>query len=142
MVGTEWWEWLDAAIVRQLEDMSLWGKSIVVKGELRSSEDLTIEGTIDGPLICEGCAIVIEPNANVVGDILARDVTIFGRSAGQIIATDVVDVRPEAIVRGQIVSKRFILNDGARFDGRVEPQHLDAAQSVVRYNQKKRDGAG
>ena len=122
--------------------MSLWGKSIVVKGELRSSEDLTIEGTIDGPLICEGCAIVIEPNANVVGDILARDVTIFGRSAGQIIATDVVDVRPEAIVRGQIVSKRFILNDGARFDGRVEPQHLDAAQSVVRYNQKKRDGAG
>ena len=122
--------------------MSLLGKSISVKGELRASEDLNIEGRVDGPVICENCAIVITSSASVTGDIMARDVTIFGRSAGQIIATDVVDVRPDAIVSGQVVSKRFILNDGARFDGRVEPQHLEAAQHVVRYHQKKRDGSG
>ena len=128
--------------MRQSDVMSLVGKSIVVKGELRASEDLNIEGRVDGPVICEDCAIVIEQSAKVTGDILARDVTIFGRSVGQIIATDVVDVRPDAVVSGQIVSRRFILNDGARFDGRVEPQHLEAAQHVVRYHQKKRDLTG
>jgi cytoskeletal protein CcmA (bactofilin family) len=119
--------------------MSLLGKTIVVKGELRTSEDLTVEGRIEGPILCETSAVVVAPTANVTGDILARDITVFGRVDGQLVATDVVDVRPDAMVTGRVVSKRFILDPGAQFVGRVEPQHLEAALRVAKFEQRKRD---
>ena len=119
--------------------MSLLGKTIVVKGELRSSEDLTIEGRINGSITCEGGAVVVTSEAAVTGDVIARDITVFGRSQGQLIATEVVDVRSGATVTGTAMSKQFILHDGAHFTGRVEPQHLDAALRVAKFHQQKRD---
>ena len=119
--------------------MSLWGKTILVKGELRSTGDLTIEGRIDGPVTCVDGAVVVTAEAAVAGDVIARDITVFGRSHGQLIATEVVDVRPSATVTGTAMSKQFILHEGAHFTGRVEPQHLDAALRVAEFNQKKRE---
>ncbi len=113
--------------------MTTLGKTISVKGELRVHEDLTVEGRIEGPVWCENSAVTVTASAHVVGDIIARDITVFGRIAGQLLATDVVDVRAEATVTGRIVSKRFILNEGAKFNGRAEPQHLDTAFRVAKY---------
>ena len=121
--------------------MTIAGRTLVVKGEVRSSEDLTIEGQIHGPITCGDSAVVVAEGGAVTGDIIARDVTIFGRVEGQMVATDVVDVRAGAVVTGQVVSKHFILNDGADFVGRVEPQHLEAALAVAKYQQRKRDSA-
>jgi len=119
--------------------MSLFGKTILVKGELRSTGDLTIEGRIDGPVTCVDGAVVVTAEAAVAGDVIARDITVFGRSHGQLIATEVVDVRPGATVTGTAMSKQFILHEGAHFTGRVEPQHLEAALRVAKFNQQKRD---
>jgi cytoskeletal protein CcmA (bactofilin family) len=94
--------------------MTTLGKTISVKGELRVLEDLTVEGRVEGPVWCENRAVTIASSAHVVGDVIARDITVFGRIAGQLLATDVVDVRAEATVTGRVVSKRFILNDGPR----------------------------
>ena len=118
--------------------MSTLAKNISVKGELRTSDDLTVEGRIEGPVLCDG-AVTIAPSADVVGDVLARDITVFGRFAGQLVATDVVDVRADAIVTGRIVTRRFILTDGASFNGRAEPQHLEAALRVARFKEQKKD---
>jgi cytoskeletal protein CcmA (bactofilin family) len=85
---------------------------------------------------CENRAVTIASSAHVVGDVIARDITVFGRIAGQLLATDVVDVRAEATVTGRVVSKRFILNDGASFNGRAEPQHVDTAFRVARYQRE------
>ena len=112
---------------------------MIIKGELRSFESITIEGRVEGPVLCEDQAVVLAASAEITGDVLARDIVVFGRVAGQLIATDVVDVRPDASVRGQVVTKRFILDPDARFEGRVEPQHLDAALRVARFQQRKRD---
>jgi cytoskeletal protein CcmA (bactofilin family) len=119
--------------------MSTLGKTISVKGELRCHEDLTVDGHIEGPVWCEGGAVVLSATADVAGDIVARDITVFGKVAGQLVATEVVDVRAGAVVTGQIVSKRFILDEAARFEGRIEPQHLEAALRVAKFNQQKRD---
>ena len=121
--------------------MGTLGKTITVKGELRSNEDLTLEGCIEGPIWCEDGAVVLAASADVTGDIIARDITVFGRVSGQLVATDVVDVRAEATVIGQVMSKRFILDPAATFSGRVEPQHLEAALRVAKFQQQKRDGA-
>jgi len=121
--------------------MGISGLSIVIKGEVRSAEDLTIEGRVEGAVTCGDCAVVVAATGSVVGDIMARDITILGKVEGQMVATDIVDVRSGAVVTGQVVSQNFILNDGADFVGRVEPQHLEAALRVAKFQQRKRDTA-
>ena len=121
--------------------MTTIGKTISIKGELRAAEDVTVDGRFDGHLHCEGFAVVLKPTADVSGDIIARDITVFGRITGQMVATDVVDVRAEATVKSKVFAANFILNEGAQFHGRVEPQHLEAALRVAKYNRQKRDAA-
>lgn len=118
------------------------GKTMALKGELRASEDLTVEGRVDGPISCETHSVVVSPSAKVTGSILARDITVFGYTSGQLVATEVVDIRPQATVTGQVITQRFILDEAASFNGRVTPQHLDAALRIARYQQRQRDEAG
>lgn len=121
--------------------MSTLGKSIFVKGELRTSEDITIEGRVEGRIFCEDCAIVFAPTSEVAAEVLGRDITVYGRFSGQFIATDIVDIRAAADVQAQVISKRFMLDGDATFSGRVEPQHLEAALRVSKFQQRKRDAS-
>ena len=119
--------------------MSIRGSSIVIVGEVRAIGDLTLEGRIDGPVLCEGGVVTITAAAVVNGDIVARDITVLGRASGQLIATEVVDVRVGASVDGAVIAPSLILHEGARLNGRVDPTRLDAALSVARFQQKQRD---
>jgi cytoskeletal protein CcmA (bactofilin family) len=119
--------------------MGTLGKTLTIRGELRATEDLTIEGKVIGPIHCERSAIIIAGSADVTGNIIARDITVFGRTSGQLTATDIVDVRADASVTGHVVSRRFILDPAAHFEGRVEPQHLEAALRVARFQQRSSD---
>jgi cytoskeletal protein CcmA (bactofilin family) len=125
----------------RIDGMSLFGRTLLVRGEVRTGEDLTIEGRVEGPVLAEGAAIVLGPSASVTGDVIARDITVFGRIDGQLVATEIVDLRAGAEVTGQVVTQRLAINDGALFNGRVVPQQLEAALRVARYNQQKRDAA-
>jgi cytoskeletal protein CcmA (bactofilin family) len=122
--------------------MSTLAASISVKGELRTTEDLTIEGSVEGTIFCEDGSVIVAASATVGADILARDITVFGHSSGQLIATEVVDVRASAAVTGQIVAPRFILDEAAYFQGRVAPQMLEAAIRVAQYQRAKGVVAG
>jgi cytoskeletal protein CcmA (bactofilin family) len=111
--------------------------TISVRGEVQSSEDLTIEGRVDGSVWCDGRAVTIAATATLSGDIVARDITVFGRVDGSLVATEVVDIRPQASVTGRVVAARFILTEGASFHGTAEPQHLDAVMKVARHRHRK-----
>ncbi len=119
--------------------MGIVGKTIVVTGEVRAGDDLTLDGRVDGSVWCEDGAVTIPASATVTGEIVARDITVFGRASGQLIATEVVDVRAGAVVASVVIAPHFILHEGASFNGRVEPHRLDAALSVARFQQKQRD---
>lgn len=121
--------------------MSLLGRSIVVRGEVRTSEDLVLQGRVEGPILAESCSIVVGETAQLAGDAIARDITVFGRVDGRLIATDIVDVRGGATMHGDVLSRRFILDDEALFNGRVEPQHLEAALRVAEFERRKRGAA-
>jgi cytoskeletal protein CcmA (bactofilin family) len=119
--------------------MGIRGSTIVIVGEVRAIGDLTLEGRIDGPVLCEGGAVTITAAAVVNGDVVARDITVLGRACGQLIATEVVDVRVGASVDGAVIAPSLILHEGARLQGRVDPNRLDAALSVARFQSKQRD---
>jgi cytoskeletal protein CcmA (bactofilin family) len=118
--------------------MNLGGKSVVIKGEVRASEDLTVEGLVEGPVTCGDFAVTVAEGGSIVGDVIARDITVSGRSAGQLIATEVVELKATSDATGHVLAPRFILQNGATFHGRVEPQHLDAALRVAEFRHKQR----
>jgi cytoskeletal protein CcmA (bactofilin family) len=116
--------------------MTKLGPEILVHGDLQAADDLVIEGQIEGAIWCDGFAVTIAPDARVAGDVIARDITVVGPLAGTLLAREVVDIRPEAVVTGRVVSPRFILNEGASFNGSATPQHLEAALVVARHRRQ------
>jgi cytoskeletal protein CcmA (bactofilin family) len=98
------------------------GKSVVIKGELSGSEDLYIDGTVEGSIQLEGNNLVIGPNGHVHADVNAKGVEIQGKLEGNIHATDCAELRKSAVIQGDIVAQRITIEDGAYFKGKVEVQ--------------------
>jgi cytoskeletal protein CcmA (bactofilin family) len=119
--------------------MSVFGRTIRITGEVQASADLTIEGHVTGQVTCEGGVVTLAASSVIEGDVIAADITVLGSTTGQLIATEVVDLRPASTVSGVIISPKLILHDGAQFNGRVDPQRVDIALSVARFQQKKRN---
>jgi cytoskeletal protein CcmA (bactofilin family) len=119
--------------------MTLVGPHVFIRGEVVAAGDLTIEGHVDGPVWCDGGAVTVASTATLTGEIVARDITVFGRVDGTLVASEVVDIRPDAFVTGRVVAARFILTEGGSFNGSAEPQHLEAALRVARHRHQPRD---
>ena len=98
------------------------GKSVVIKGELSGSEDLYIDGTVEGSIQLQGNNLVIGPNGHVHADINAKNVDIQGKLEGNIRATDCAELRKSAVILGDITTQRIAIEDGAYFKGKVEVQ--------------------
>ena len=96
------------------------GKSVVIRGELTGSEDLTIDGRIEGRIELPGHTLLIGPNAKVDAQVVARTITIMGAVTGHITATDRVDIRKAGSVDGDIDAPRVSMADGAQLRGRID----------------------
>jgi cytoskeletal protein CcmA (bactofilin family) len=116
------------------------GDKIFIRGEVESAEDLLIQGRIEGPVWTDGLSVTVAQTASVIGDIVARVITVLGTVEGTLIGVDRVDVGPTACVRGRVLAERFVLADGASFNGAVHPQHLVAALTVARHRHVKLPG--
>jgi cytoskeletal protein CcmA (bactofilin family) len=95
------------------------GRSVVVKGDLVSSEDLMISGQIEGTIMAKDHALVIGPEAVIRADIQARSVTIHGKVVGQITAGERIEVGASGSVKGNLTAPRMAVSEGAVLQGRV-----------------------
>jgi cytoskeletal protein CcmA (bactofilin family) len=98
------------------------GKSVVIKGELSGSEELYIDGTVEGTIQLQGNNLVIGPNGHIHADINAKGVEIQGKLEGNIHASDCAELRKSAVILGDITTQRIAIEDGAYFKGKVEVQ--------------------
>jgi cytoskeletal protein CcmA (bactofilin family) len=96
------------------------GKSVVIKGELNGSEDLTIEGHVEGRIELRDHVLTIGPNGKIKAEIYAKAVIVLGEVAGNVSATEKVDIRDHGSVDGDIVSPRVAIAEGAHFRGSVD----------------------
>ncbi|MCB1203225.1 MAG: polymer-forming cytoskeletal protein [Verrucomicrobiae bacterium] len=97
------------------------GKNILssdveIKGKLRFSNDLIIDGRIEGEVNSEGDLTVGE-NATIVGDVKTRSVVVFGRIEGNITVTDRCELKQNAILHGDVVAGKLAIEEGATFMG-------------------------
>jgi cytoskeletal protein CcmA (bactofilin family) len=113
--------------------MSLNGRTLSIRGNVESVEDLLIEGRVEGHIWNEDHAVTIGADAVVTGDIVARQITVRGAVEGTLLATARVDIMDEGSVVGRVLSQKFMLADGGMFNGKAEPQHLDTALKVARH---------
>jgi cytoskeletal protein CcmA (bactofilin family) len=106
--------------MKPAEGSTVIGKSVVIRGELSGSEDLYIDGDVEGTVTLPESRLTIGPNARAKADIHVRDVIIFGHLTGNIQATGRVDLRQSAIVIGDILAGRLSIEESAVLTGRVE----------------------
>ena len=96
------------------------GRSISVKGEVSGSEDLTIDGQVEGRIDLPEHVLTVGPNATIVADITVRAATIFGTVIGSITARNKIDVRKAGSVEGQITCALLVVQEGAILNGKVD----------------------
>lgn len=96
------------------------GRSIVIRGDLVSSEDLTIAGQVDGDVAARDHVLVVAPEATIRGDVMARSVIIHGEVTGSVNAREKVEVGETGSVDGDIDAPRMTVAEGAVLHGRVK----------------------
>jgi cytoskeletal protein CcmA (bactofilin family) len=103
-------------------DMVHIGKSVVIKGELSGSEDLTIEGQVDGKIELRQNVLTIGPNGRIKAMVFAKAVIVQGEVTGNITASEKVDIRDNGSVDGDITSPKVAIAEGAHFRGSIDMQ--------------------
>jgi cytoskeletal protein CcmA (bactofilin family) len=98
------------------------GKSVVIKGELNGSEDLTIEGHVEGTIQLRDHVLTIGPNGRIKAQVFAKSVIVLGEVTGNVTASDKVDIRDNGSLDGDIVSPRVAIAEGAHFRGSIDMQ--------------------
>ena len=98
------------------------GKSIVVKGELRGSEDLTVEGQVEGKIALKQHVLTIGAHGRIRAQVFAKAVVVLGEVIGNIEATEKVAIRSEGAVEGDIKAPRVAIAEGAKFRGGIDMQ--------------------
>lgn len=122
--------------------MSLQGRTIAIRGSVDCVEDVLIEGRIHGHIWNENHVVTIGADATVTGDIVARQITVRGAVEGTLMATGRVDIMDEGRVVGRVLSQKLVLADGGLFQGKSEPQHLEAALKVARHRRTEAAAGG
>jgi cytoskeletal protein CcmA (bactofilin family) len=100
---------------------------VVIKGELDGSEDLTIEGQVEGKIELRDHTLTVGQNGRIKAQVFAKAVVILGELVGNINASETVDIRDKGSVDGDIVAPRVAIAEGAHFRGSVDMQRKGPA---------------
>ena len=113
-------------------DVAHIGKSVLVKGELSGSEDLYLDGEVEGSIQLRDHSLIVGPHGRVRANIQARDVVVHGKVDGNIRGTERVELKKSAVLVGDISTQRIIVEDGAFFKGAVDIQKEAAKPETKR----------
>ncbi|MGZ4873909.1 MAG: bactofilin family protein [Candidatus Angelobacter sp.] len=106
------------------------GKSVQIRGELTGSEDLYLDGSIEGTIDLRDHSLIIGPNGKIKADITARDLVVYGKVEGNVTATGRVELRKSCTLIGDVSTQRIVIEDGAFFKGAIDIKEKDARPEV------------
>ncbi len=96
------------------------GKSVIVKGQIFSREDLTIDGEVEGTVELQEHRLTVGPNGKVLASVKAREIVVLGTIHGNVETTDKLEIRKDAKLVGDIKTARIVIEDGAFFKGNID----------------------
>jgi len=109
------------------EELASIGKSIIINGELSGSEDMTIEGRVDGKIDLKDYVLTVGANGRIKAQVTAKSIVVFGQVTGNLSATEKVDIKEKGSVEGDIVAPRVAIADGSHFKGSVDMQRKEGS---------------
>lgn len=109
------------------------GATIVIKGEVSSDEDVSVDGRIDGQLVVRDAALTIGERAQIQADIRGARIVVHGLVSGAISASERIELTPSATVNGSLSANRVVVADGAQFNGRIDMDQRTIAARVAQY---------
>jgi cytoskeletal protein CcmA (bactofilin family) len=115
---------------------SLIGKTLLIKGEVISEDEVVIEGKIQGKISVKN-RVVIGKNGFVEADIEAREIIIKGRVHGNMKGNQKVEIVPEGILNGNICAPKVVIVDGAIFDGSIDMKTIESQKNGKRDDASK-----
>ncbi len=98
------------------------GKSVVIKGDLSGSEDLYVDGSVEGNIELRNHSLTVGPNGKVKANVSAKAVVVQGTLDGSVNASDRVELRKSAVVTGDVTTQRIAIEEGAFLKGKVDIQ--------------------
>ena len=113
------------------------GRTIVIKGDVVADEHLIIEGRVEGRLTLPEHGLAIGKHGRVSSEVLARTITVLGQADGKLTATERVELLESGRVQGRIVTGTLIIDEGALFNGTVDPTLTDTVVAVSRHRLKR-----
>src|SRR5215475_11941248 len=108
------------------------GKNVIVKGQIYSREDLTIDGEVEGTVECQEHRLTIGPNGKVRASVKAREVVVLGTIHGDVETSDKIEIRKEAKLVGDIKTARIGIEDGAYFKGSIDIVKAEPAKPAAK----------
>ena len=113
--------------------MTTIGPTIVISGELASSEEITIQGRVNGQVTVRDAALTIGEHAQLKADIRGGRVLVKGSLKGSIVASERIELTPTATVEGSLSANRVVLADGARFNGGIDMDQRTIAARLAQF---------
>jgi cytoskeletal protein CcmA (bactofilin family) len=108
------------------------GKSVIIKGELSGSEDLYVDGQVEGNIELSGNRLIIGPHGQVRANVNAKGVIVQGKLDGNIRASERAELAKSAVVTGDIATQRVAIEEGAYFKGKLDIQREGVKTDVAK----------
>jgi cytoskeletal protein CcmA (bactofilin family) len=105
-------------------DINLIGKGTVIKGDIQSYGDIRIDGKIKG-LLSTNAKVVVGPGGEIEGDIVCQNADIMGKVTGTIKVEELLFLKADSIVNGDIYTSQFEMEPTAKFNGRCQMEAID-----------------
>jgi cytoskeletal protein CcmA (bactofilin family) len=106
--------------VRPERSGSVLGAALHIKGDISGSEDLLVDGGVEGLIRIEGRTLTVGPSARIVADVQAAGIIVYGNVQGNLCALDRIEIKKNGSVVGELATSRIMIEDGAYFKGSIE----------------------
>ena len=106
------------------------GQNMRIKGQIRGDEDLRIDGNVEGPISLGNHRLTVGQTGEVLGEITAREIVVYGKVKGNLRALDRLEIKKDASVLGDLTTARIMIDEGAYVKATIEIQRGDAKVAV------------
>lgn len=86
-----------------------------IEGTIIASSDIRIDGSLKGILDCKG-RVIIGPDGSVEGEITCENAVIEGRFSGKLKVSDLLNVRENANIQGDVQTDKLLVQPGAIYN--------------------------
>lgn len=116
------------------------GESIIIKGDVSGSEDISVSGTVEGSISLPSNHVIVNSTGRVSADIKAKTIEVSGIVEGDLKGGDVVKINASGKMKGNIVAPRIVLQDGAKFKGMIDME-VSGGQSQPKAPSASKSGS-